>query len=198
MEKSWGAPAIPSAGMIRQVIEDLEVEGQSKPAQEAYKLLVDNYGAPADSLDFQQRLARLASLPPLTETVESLMSTPAPKIDEARRFVGKWTGTDQVNENDPHPIMLDLRDSAGVLVGEWHSYPEPGVDLVMKLVYLKVVPNGLDFGFMNGMRPRGMLVHEGRFEGDTLKGTMRWGGIRMVRPPGMPEPVIHFQLRRTG
>jgi hypothetical protein len=93
--------------------------------------------------------------------------------------------------------MLDLRDSAGVLVGEWHSYPEPGVDLTMKLTYIKLVPGGLDFGFMNGMRPRGMLVHDARFDGDVLKGQMRFGGVRIVRPPGMPGPPnVYFELKR--
>ena len=71
--------------------------------------------------------------------------------------------------------------------------------MVQKLTYLKVVPNGLDFGFMNGMRPRGMLLHEGRFDGDVLKGTMRFGGVRLMRPPGMPGPsTVRFELKRVS
>jgi hypothetical protein len=160
-------------------------------------MLVEGYGAPPDSADLKMRLANLAKLPPLTETVEGLLSTPAPKIAEARLFVGEWRGSDWINEEDKHEIRLRLRDSAGVLVGEWLSYPEPGVELVEKLTYLKVVPNGLEFGFMNGMRPRGMLVHEGRLEGDIMKGTMRFGGVRIVRPPGMPgPPTVRFELTR--
>jgi hypothetical protein len=197
MEKSWGFPVIPSAGLLHRVIEDLEMEGQSRPASEAYRMLVEGYGAPPDSADLKMRLANLAKLPPLTETVEGLLSTPAPKIAEARQFVGEWRGSDWINEEDKHEIRLRLRDSAGVLVGEWLSYPEPGVELVEKLTYLKVVPNGLEFGFMNGMRPRGMLVHEGRLEGDIMKGTMRFGGVRIVRPPGMPgPPTVRFELTR--
>ena len=201
MEKSWGAPAIPSSGIIRQVLEDLEMEGQSKPAADAYRLLVENYGAPPDSLEWQKRLATLAAMPPLTETVESLLATPAPKTSDAQRFIGKWRGVEWMNDNvdDPHPIMLEFRDSAGVLAGEWHSYPETGVDLVQKLTYLKVTAAGLDFGFMNGMRPRGMLLHEGKLNGNTLNGLMRFGGIRNIRPPGMPgPPTIHFELKRES
>lgn len=198
MEKSWGVPVYPPSGLIRQVLEDLEMEGQSAPAADAYRLLVEGYGAPQDSNQWTQRLSELAKQPPLSETVESLLATPAPRSTDASRFIGEWRGQDWMNPEDKHEILLDLRDSAGVLVGEWHSYPEKGVDLVQKLTYLKLVPNGLDFGFMNGMRPRGMLVHEGRLDGDLLKGTMRFGGIRMVRPAGMPgPPVIYFELRRT-
>lgn len=198
MEKSWGAPVIPSPGLIRRVIEDLEIEGQAKPAADAYRLLVDGYGAPEDSAELQSRLAALAKLPPLAETVEGLLSTPAPKSSEASRLIGEWRGKEWINEEDKHDIAVRLRDSAGVVTGEWISYPEPGVELVQKLTYMKIVPNGFDFGFMNGMRPRGMLVHEGRFEGDVLKGTMRFGGVHLVRPPGMPgPPTVRFELRRA-
>ena len=197
MEKMWGAPVIPSAGLIRRVLEDLEMEGQARPAADAYRLLVDSYGSPLDSIEWTSRLAKLAAQPPLTETVESLLSTPPPKSSDARRFIGEWRGADWMNEEDKHEIRLRLRDSAGVIAGEWISYPEKGVEMVQKLTYIKLLPNGLDFGFMNGMRPRGMLIHEGQFDGDVLKGTMRFGGIRFVPPPGLPMPVIKFELTKT-
>ena len=197
MEKSWGAPVVPSAGLIRRVIEDLEMEGQAQPALDAYRLLVEGYGAPTDSLEWKTRLSKLAAQPPLTETVESLLSSPLPKTSEAQRFLGEWKGTEWMNEEDKHEIRLRLRDSAGVMVGEWVSYPEKGMEMVQKLTYLKVVPNGLDFGFMNGMRPRGMLIHDGRFAGNVLKGTMRFGGIRFVPPPGLSMPVVNFELTKT-
>lgn len=199
MEQVWGVPVIPPAGLLRRVMEDLEMEGQSRPASEAYRLIVDGYGAPSDSAEWKTRLANLAKQPPLTETVESLLSTPAPKSSEAARFIGEWRGADWINEEDKHEIRLRLRDSAGVVTGEWISYPEKGVEMVQKLTYLKIVPNGLDFGFMNGMRPRGMLVHEGRLEGNVMKGTMRFGGIRFVPPRGLPgPPTVRFELKKTG
>ena len=198
MAKSWGAPVIPPPGLIRQVIEDLEIEGQAKPAADAYQLLVTGYGAPADSLELQSRLATLAKLPPLAETVEGLLATAPPRASGATHLLGEWRGAEWINEEDKHVIALRLRDSAGVIVGEWLSYPEPAVELVQKLTYIKVVPNGFDFGFMNGMRPRGMLIHEGRFQGDMLKGTMRFGGVHLVRPRGMPgPPTVSFELQRV-
>jgi hypothetical protein len=198
MEKSWGYPVFPPAGLLRRVIEDLGLEGQARPAADAYRLLVDGYGAPPDSSEWKKLLADLAAMPPLTETVEGLLATAPPRTADAKRFIGEWRGADWINEQDKHEIRLSLRDSAGALVGEWISFPEPNYRMVQKLTYLKVVPNGLDFGFMNGMRPRGMLLHEGRFDGDVLKGTMRFGGVRLVRPPGMPgPPTVRFELKRV-
>ena len=49
MEKSWGYPVIPPSGLLRRLFEDLEMEGQSKPASDAYGLLVDGYGAGVDN-----------------------------------------------------------------------------------------------------------------------------------------------------
>jgi pimeloyl-ACP methyl ester carboxylesterase len=198
MEKSWGYPVFPPAGLLRRVIEDLGLEGQARPAADAYRLLVDGYGAPPDSSEWKKLLADLAAMPPLTETVEGLLATAPPRTVDAKRFIGEWRGADWINEEDKHEIRLSLRDSAGALVGEWISFPEPNYRMVQKLTYLKIVSNGLDFGFMNGMRPRGMLLHEGRFDGDVLKGTMRFGGVRLVRPPGMPgPPTVRFELKRV-
>ncbi|HEX6575249.1 MAG TPA: alpha/beta hydrolase-fold protein [Gemmatimonadaceae bacterium] len=197
MEESWGVPVIPPQGLLRRVIEDLKLEGQARPAADAYQQLVTGYGSPSDSVEMQSQLAELAKLPPLTETVEGLLATTPPKSSGASRFIGEWRGKEWINEEDKHDIALRLRDSAGVVVGEWVSYPEKGVELVQKLTYLKLVPNGLDFGFMNGMRPRGMLIHEGRLDAEVLKGTMRFGGVRLIRPPGEPgPPTVRFELRR--
>jgi hypothetical protein len=47
---------------------------------------------------------------------------------------------------------------------------------------------------MNGMRPRGMLLFEGKLEGKTLKGKMRFGGVRFVLPPGYQD--LEFELTK--
>ena len=201
LEKSYGAPVIPPSGLLRQVMEDLEMEGQAKAANDAWKMLVTGYGAPSDSAEWKARLDRLSKMPPLTETVEGLLSTPRPKTVDARQYVGDWRGVDWVNSDDKNEYLLRIRDSAGVLVGESINWPEPGVELAMPLQYIKVVPDGLVWGYMNGMRPRGMLLFEGKLEGNTLTGKMRFGGIRFTPPPGMGDegpPTLRFELKRQA
>jgi hypothetical protein len=200
LEKLYGAPVYPPSGVLRQVMEDLEMEGQSKGASDAWNLLVTGYGTPSDSAEWRSRLAKLAAMPPLTETVEGLLGTPRPKTSTARGFVGEWRGVEWMSPDDKHRIALRIRDSAGVLVGESVSWPEANKEMVIPLQYLKVVPGGLSWGHMNGMRPRGMLVWDGRLEGDKLTGEMRFGGIRFVPPPGLPDQpsIIHFDLRKVN
>ena len=84
------------------------------------------------------------------------------------------------------------------MVGETIDHPTPGKELVQRWTYLSVTAHGLTFGYMNGMRPRGMLLYEGTLKGDTLSGDMRWGGVSFRMPDGSPPPAIHFLYRRIA
>lgn len=196
LSKAYGTTVIPSPGLIRQVMEDLEMEGQSKRANDAWDMLVTNYGMPPDSLEWRERLAKLAAQPPLTETVEGLLATPLPKSSDAKQFLGEWHGVEWMNEDDKHDQLVRFRDSSGVLVGETINYPEPGHQLVMPFTYIKLVDGGITWGYMNGMRPRGMLLFEGKLKDGVMKGEMRFGGVRLTMPPGMEHPQIQFELRK--
>jgi hypothetical protein len=197
LETSYGVPMTPPAPLLRRVFDDLEMEGQSAAASDAYRQLVTGFGTPADSVAWTYRLAQLAKQPPMTETVDGLLATPHPSSAVARHLIGEWRGQHWMNPEAKSDFVLRLRDSSGVLVGESISRPAPGVELVQKLTYLRVVDGGFDYGYMNGMRPRGMLIHEGRFSGDTLKGQMRFGGIRFNGPDGQGPPAIYFALRKV-
>jgi hypothetical protein len=195
----YGAPVYPPSGVLRQVMEDLEMEGQSKPANDAWRLLVTGYGAPSDSAEWKSRLAKLATMPPLTETIEGLLATPAPTTASARQYIGVWEGVEWMNPDDKHRFVVRFRDSSGVVVGEAVTWPGPNTEQVMPIKYLKVVNGGIEWGYMNGMRPRGLLVWEARADGGTLKGEMKFRGIRFVPPPGMPGPgAIRFELTKQA
>jgi hypothetical protein len=63
----------------------------------------------------------------------------------------------------------------------------------------RVTNGGFTWGYMNGMRPRGMLLFEGKLEKGVLTGAMRFGGIHVIRPPGWPEPpTLRFELRKMN
>jgi hypothetical protein len=60
-----------------------------------------------------------------------------------------------------------------------------------------VTPTGLTFGFMNGMRPRGVVLYEGPLRGDTLSGKSRWGGINFKYPERADAPDPGFSFTRV-
>jgi hypothetical protein len=46
------------------------------------------------------------------------------------------------------------------------------------------------------MRPRGMLIHDGKLESGKLAGLMRFGGVDFKYPDGMTPPSIKFAFRK--
>lgn len=50
---------------------------------------------------------------------------------------------------------------------------------------------------MNGIRPRGVILYEGKLEGDTLSGKSRFGGINFKRPDGSPPQSLSFSFKRV-
>ena len=93
--------------------------------------------------------------------------------------------------------ILRIQVVNGKVVGEIENASAPPEVRIQRLDYLKVTPAGLSFGFMNGMRPRGLILHEGTLEGDTLRGKTRWGGINFTYPEGMEPPDPGFSFTRS-
>lgn len=194
-----GAPLVPPRSLLRAVTEDLLMEGRGTLARAAYERLAAGYGAPADAAELLARIAEVERRPPPTETVEGLLATPFPRPEEAAAFLGEWvgdlwTGADEAHDGDQR---LRLWVEGGELRGETRMGLPGGEELLMPWSYLRVTPAGLTWGYMNGMRPRGMLLYEGVLAGDSLSGVMRFGGVDFRRPDGSGPPEVRFAYRRA-
>lgn len=191
---SLGARLVPPRKLLRQVAEDLLMEGRGAEARVAYRTWVTGYGAPPDSAELEAQIAEVERQPPPKETVEGLLATPFSSPEEARPYLGEWVGDEWMNPDEPRPgnITLRLRVEQGRVVGET-VYHMPGSELVIPWQYLRVTPKGMTWGYMNGMRPRGMLMYESTLAGNVLTGESHFGGI-IVRPA---RPHIGFSFRRV-
>jgi hypothetical protein len=56
-------------------------------------------------------------------------------------------------------------------------------------------PGGLHVGYMNGMRPHGIVMHEGVFHDGKLQGEAHFRGIGFSCPTGVKGPRIEFILK---
>ena len=197
---SLGGPLTPPKRLVRAVVEDLLMEGRGAAAREAYKTLIFGYGAPADSAALLTEIGEVERRPPPAETVESLLSTPFPKPEEARAFIGEWLGDVWMNPDEPRRggQTLRVRVVDGRVVGETIHHLPDGQELVQRWEYLKITPEGLTWGMMNGMRPRGVLLFEGKLNGDTISGIERFGGINFRRPDGTLPPPLYFSFKRVS
>jgi len=197
---SLGTAVIPPQKLLHHVVEDLLAEGRGAAAREAYTVLSSSYGPPSDASMLLAQIAEVERRPPPKETVEGLLATPFPKPEEAKAFVGEWIGDVWMNEDEPRTgrEILELEVVDGKLCGKTVNHLPSGEDLVMPWSYLQITSKGMTWGYMNGMRPRGMLLFEGTREGEELVGTMRFGGIDFTRPDGSKPPTLHFSFRRAG
>jgi hypothetical protein len=114
------------------------------------------------------------------------------------KFVGDWVGDIWITEEEPRTnrTTLRIRIENGQVVGETIDR-FPDTVLVTRWQHMRVTPQGLTWGYMNGMRPRGVILFEGKLDGDMLSGTSRFGGIDFVRPDGSRPSPIHFAFRRA-
>jgi hypothetical protein len=184
----------PPAPVLRRLIEDLLTEGRVEPARRALTWLVDGYGPQRDQVELESTIARAAALPPLEETVEGLKATPMPSSQEIAAYVGEWRGRMWLNQDTESEVGLRIRIADGTVEAEIVYWVGGGKEIVVPVDYLKVVPQGLEFGHMNGMRPMGMLVFDGRREGDVLEGDQQFRGIVLPLPDGHMPPTFHFRL----
>jgi hypothetical protein len=196
---SLDGPVVPPRKLLMNVIEDLLIEGRGAAARAAYDTLVASYGAPANAAALTASIADVERRPPPTETVESLMATPFPTVAEVRPYLGEWVGDHWMHDDEPRTGRQRLRIQVvdGKVVGETINRLPSGEELVQRWTHLRVTPAGLTFGYMNGMRPRGVLLHEATLSGDALTGRMRFGGVAFRMPDGSPPPSVQFAYRRV-
>jgi enterochelin esterase-like enzyme len=191
-----GADLPPPPTVLRRLVEDLLTEGRADDARRALAWLVEGYGPQRDAAELEAQVARVEALPPLAETVESLLGTPMPTPEEIAPYVGEWRGHHWMNPQARTPFGLRIRVVDGQVVAELLDWFE-GPERATRLPYVKVVPGGLHFGQLNGMRPRGVVVHEGVRSGDVLEGEYRFRGVIFPLPGEEAMPPIHFRLEKS-
>jgi hypothetical protein len=195
--EALAAPVVPPKALLRQVVEDLLMEGRGAAARTAYDTLVAGYGAPHDASSIVAEIADVERRPAPAETIESLLATPFPTPQEVAPYLGEWVGdvwSNEAERQDGNPrSTLRIAVEDGRVVGETESRPAAGVKLIQKWTYFRITPAGFTYGYMNGMRPRGMLMHEGHVSNGVVTGVMRFGGINFRYPDGMAPPTIRFR-----
>ena len=69
----------------------------------------------------------------------------------------------------------------------------------MEVEYLHVrADGGLEFGFKNGMRPRGLIMYEEKVPGGPLEGEIPFRGMNFIPPHGDEMPTRYFELERVA
>ncbi len=192
LARAYGAELPPPEPLLRQVIEDLLMEGFGARAGEWLARYEPSYGRPSDQAELARRVAEITALGEPSETVADLLAEPRATPAEMARHLGTWRGTSGP-EGFARRFSVRFWVEDGAVRGEvGHAEGPP-----MEVQYLRVRPDGgLEFGYKNGMRPRGLLVYAEEVPGGALEGSMGFRGIRFVPPEGHTMPRIRFELAR--
>src|SRR5262245_47285873 len=200
VSESLGANVLPPKRVLQDVVEDLLIEGRGAAAREAYNIIVSGYGAPSDGGKLLAQIADVESRPPPTETVEGLLATPFPTPEEVRPYLGEWVGDISMRPDAPRTggVTLRIRVEDGRVIGESVRRTPEGKEEVRTWRYLKITTQGITWGNgINERRPHGVMLFEGKLEGDILYGKSRWGGIDF-RIDGSPQPPLVFSFKRVS
>lgn len=192
--RALGADLPPPAQVLHRLIEDLLIEGQVEAAERALGWLVDGYDAEGERVGFKTMIERTRAALPLAETVASLRATPFPSPVEMAAYLGEWRGHDWMNPEARSDMVVRFRSEGGRVVAESYEANLDGQMHWRAFEYLKVLPDGLEFGRLNGMRPMGMFTWKGRAHEGVLEGTAGFRGIVLPLPDGHMPPPIQFRL----
>ncbi len=195
LSSAFGVELVPPQRILRDVAKDLAMEGRGAAARAAYIALRAGYGAPPDSADLLADIVKAEAQPEPKETVEALLSAVPPTPEQARPYLGDWVGG--LVNSDEQNTTLHIRIVAGKVVVELESPNAPPEFRLRRMDYLAISGTGISFGFMNGMRPRALILWEGVRKGNTIMGEQRWGGISMKFGMGRgPNFDPHFSFTK--
>ena len=184
----------PPAPVLRRLIEDLLTEKNTESARRSFKWLLEGYGPQDNEAELEAMITRIEKLPPLPVTLADLKATPLPAARDIAPYLGTWSGRGSLNENTSWNMTLRIRTEGGRVIAETEGWGRPG--MFRPVDYIKVLPDGIEFGNMNGMRPMGMLVNSGKLKGNVIEGESQFRGIVLPLPDGHMPPVTRFRLEK--
>lgn len=196
LAKSYGAGCIPPRQVLQRTLMDLVIRGERDMARQTLQWLRDAYGEPGDAADTERRIENAVAAMRGKPTVEQLLAAPRPTAAEMAPFLGTWRGP--IGFAGHRPVnTVTFRVDDGRVEGSI-TIQETSTDVQhLTVQHVRVTPQGLDFGYMNGMYPRGLLVHATRLEGDRLVGRIELRGVHFEPPAGHTPPVYEIDLRRV-
>jgi predicted alpha/beta superfamily hydrolase len=190
----YGAELAPPEPLMRRVVEDFLLEGRGVRAGEWLERYVATYGRPRDFDELSARVKSVAALGEPKETVASLLALPRATPQEMQQHLGTWKGTTWRGDGPREPLTVRFRVADGRVEGEIEHEVGP----VLPLEYVRFRGDGaLEFGFKNGMRPRGLITYVPKSAGAVLEGSIEFRGMRFTPPPGEQPLPAYFELERV-
>jgi len=196
--QSLGAALVPPRPALERAFDRALSDAAFPSARTVLAAMVAGSGRSANTDELERRLLQAERAPRPAETVASLLATPLPTPEEARRVIGEWTGDVWMGADQPRGNATRLRILVenGRVIGETVRQGPDGRPVVRRWEYLRITLTGMTWGFVNGMEPRGVALFEGALDGDALTGSMRLAGLPAGTDVGPPLRFAFTRARR--
>jgi hypothetical protein len=195
LAECYGAEITPPEPAMRRIIEDFLLEGRGSHAATWLDRYVATYGKPNDLDELAARVKAAAALGDPNETVAGLLALPRATPVEMKSHLGTWKGANWRGEGRRSEMSVRFWVESDKVAGEIQLSEGPK----LPLEYIRFRPDGaLEFGFKNGMRPRGLIMYTEKEPGGPLEGDVVFRGMRFTPPPGEIIPSAHFELKREA
>lgn len=194
----YGASCTPPESVLRHALMNLTARGKADDARRALRALIVGYGEPDDAARLAAAIDEAESALRGKESVEEMLASAPPTAAEIAPFVGVWRGVSWLDLDADRKqrlvVTFSIKDGHGVATIQNPDAPAEYRDEAVS--YLRVTPEGIEFGNMNGMYPPGIVARVGRLRGDTLEGEAVFKGVYFRYPEGMTPPHHMFSLVR--
>lgn len=191
------APAPPFALLDRALLE-LSYTGNGPAARRALAMMNTAYGQQPDTSERNRMIDEAERMMKGKPSVADIVGAPKPTEAEIKPYLGVWKGHMGADGRVANEAELTITLKDGRATAKFAMYI--GNDsLVQEVVYLHVTKDGLEFGTMNGMHPRGVCTYVTRLNNGILGGAMEMRGV-YFHPKDMPgkPPVLTVDLKREG
>jgi hypothetical protein len=145
--------------VLLDAAEDQLMAGRPQEASGLVEEVKKQYGTSRETTAFENWI-RALQMNPLEETYDQILGSPPPTADQIKPFLGTWEAVAQNHSPNKVEITFEVRD--GKAVARHREFNESGTEvtpILGDIAYLRLKDKDtIEWGYMNGMRPRTMII----------------------------------------
>jgi pimeloyl-ACP methyl ester carboxylesterase len=182
-------------GVLLDAAEDQLMAGRPEAASPIVNEIKKQFGSSAETNVFDTWIEQL-NKNPLEETYDQILRSPPPTAQQARQFLGTWKAV--IQHHSPNNVEITFEDRNGVVTAHQREYNSSGFEvspILGDIAYVRMKgTDAIEWGFMNGMRPRTMIISyvakldaDGSLTGTSVPKAVSYSPDRTDNP-GRPDP----------
>jgi pimeloyl-ACP methyl ester carboxylesterase len=145
--------------VLMDAAEDQLMAGRPGEASDLVEAVKKQFGDSPETAAFEKWIKALQENP-LEETYDQILASLPPTADQIKPFLGTWKAVIQSHSPNGVEITFEIHD--GKAVARHREFDESGAEvtpILGNIAYLRMRDKDMiEWGYMNGMRPRTMII----------------------------------------